>query len=98
MIASRIDSGYWARKLYSARRLLPTGATAASGSTSSQTSASPSATATVPHAVEAATKEGSPWEEFDGLVYGDFAEWREKEAEDFKAYLEREARELDERR
>ena len=84
VVINRLSARYWVKTYHSARRVLPI-----SERTTSVASASDradSGSKTVSNADSASSRtEGkteqaqSPWDTYDGVVYGDFAEWQKAE-------------------
>lgn len=97
VIVSSIHSGYWRRTYHHARRVLPAAvaevtvrspSASAGGTAGGATTGTTTAGAT---GTRRETSEASPWETFDGKVYGDYEEWRRREDEAFEAYKQRDA-------
>lgn len=76
VVMTRAETRYWSRRYISSRRVLPYGEP---GTTGPSESAPP-----VPEIVEGT----SPWEDFDGVLRGDFESWKQADEEAFEKYLE----------
>jgi hypothetical protein len=67
------DSRYWSRRYVGARRVLPTETT--------------SSDIPIPSPEELLPEDGdSPWDNFDGILRGDFEAWQQSDREAFEAY------------
>ena len=75
------DAGYWKRRYVSARRVLPDEITSSPAASGENQLIEPLAPATV------SPDEASPWDDFDGILRGDFESWKQAEDEAFEAYL-----------
>ena len=94
VVVNRLGARYWQKTYHNARRVFPETAVAeaspaASPASSSETPTEPAAA--VASAAETAVEDSSsPWDRYDGPVYGDFAEWNREQEEEFSKYLEEE--------
>ncbi len=99
VVESKLDARYWQQTLSHARRVLP-GAIAEAQSNTPDTGAGGASgddrsDGTIAAAAEPArrdspgikrTEQSSPWDTFEGVVYGDYEQWRAKESEEFEAF------------
>ena len=69
------DARYWSRRYISARRVLPDGSPPEN----------PEQERTKPPAA-VSSEDPSPWDDFDGILRGDFASWQQADKDAFEAY------------